>query len=136
MRRVWCGGRGANGRGGHGPSCLHRIMFFCPCVFFKGFRRGKDFRSACWLLLGSVMGPRCACRGGAVVVWYYDADMAEDANLTEGDMHLRARRHQPPRVSRYRRGQEAHQGLPFCLIGGAGGRQRGWEGTSNSPIVI
>ena len=40
------------------------------------------------MLLGSVMGPRCACRREAVVVWYYDADMAEDANLTEGDMHL------------------------------------------------
>ena len=23
-----------------------------------------------------------------MVVWYYDADMAEDANLTEGDMRL------------------------------------------------
>ena len=34
------------------------------------------------------MGLKCACRGEAVVVWYCDADMAEDANLTEGDMHL------------------------------------------------
>ena len=25
---------------------------------------------------------------GALVVWYYDADMAADANLTEDDMHL------------------------------------------------
>ena len=23
-----------------------------------------------------------------MVVWFYDADMAEDADLTEGDMHL------------------------------------------------
>ena len=40
------------------------------------------------MLLGSAMGPGCACRGEAVVVWCYDVDIAEDANLTEGDMHL------------------------------------------------
>ena len=34
------------------------------------------------MLLGSAMGLRCACRGEAVVVWYCDVDMAEDANLT------------------------------------------------------
>ena len=62
------GGRGANGRGGHGSSCLHRIMFFCSGVFCQGFRRGKDFRSGCWLPFGSAMGPRCACRGEAGVV--------------------------------------------------------------------
>ena len=28
------------------------------------------------------------------------------------------------------------QGLSFCLIGGAGGGKGGWEGTSNSLIVI
>ena len=59
------GGRGANGRGGHGSSCLDRIMFFCSGVFCQGFRRGKGFRSGCWLPLGSAMGPRCACRGEA-----------------------------------------------------------------------
>ena len=45
---------------GHGPSCLHRIVFFCSAVFCKGLRRGKDFGPGCWLLLGSAMGPRCA----------------------------------------------------------------------------
>ena len=63
-------------------------MFFCSAVFCKGFRRGKGFGSGCRLPLGSAMGPRCACRGEAVVVWCYDADTAEDADLTEGDMHL------------------------------------------------
>ena len=62
------GGRGANGRGGHGSSCLHRIVFFCSAVFCKGFRRGKSFGSGCRLPLGSAMGPRCACRGEAGVV--------------------------------------------------------------------
>ena len=62
------GGRGANGRGGHGSSCLRRIMFFCSGVFCQGFRRGKGFRSGCWLPLESAMGPRCACRGEAGVV--------------------------------------------------------------------
>ena len=28
------------------------------------------------------------------------------------------------------------RGLPFCLIGEAGGGKGGWEGTSNSLIVI
>ena len=72
-----------------------------------------------------------------MVVWCYDVDMAEDADLTEGDMHLsRARRPRPLRVPRYRGGQEAHQGLSFCLIGGAGSGKGGWEGTSNLLIVI
>ena len=53
-------GRGANGRGGRGSSCLHRIVFFCSGVFCKGFKRGKGFGSGCWLPLGSAMGPRCA----------------------------------------------------------------------------
>ena len=71
-----------------------------------------------------------------MVVWCCDVDMAEDANLTEGDMHLARTPISTPRVPRYRGGQEAYQGLSFCLIGGArGGRQRGWEGTSNSLIV-
>ena len=36
-------GRVANGRGGHGSSYLHRIMFFCSTVFCRGFRMGKGF---------------------------------------------------------------------------------------------
>ena len=51
------GGRGANGRGGHGSAYLRRIMFFCSAVFCQGFSKG--FRSGCWLLLGSTMGWLC-----------------------------------------------------------------------------
>ena len=77
------------------------------------------------------------CLDEVVVVWCYDADMAEDADLTEGDMHpARARRSRPPRVPRYRGGQEAYQGHSLCLVGGAGGGKGGWQGTSNSLIVI
>ena len=71
------------------------------------------------------------------MVWCCDVDMAEDADLTEGDMHLaHTPVSPPPRVPRYRGGQEAYQGLSLCLIGGAGGGKGGWEGTSNSLIVI
>ena len=39
-----------------------------------------------------------------MVVWYYDADMAEDASLTEGDMHLaRTPISTPPRAQVSRR---------------------------------
>ena len=62
------GGRGASGRGGHGSSCLRRIMHFCSGVFCQGIRGSKGFRSGCWLPLGSAMRPRCACRGEASVV--------------------------------------------------------------------
>ena len=34
------------------------------------------------------MGPWCACRGEVAVVWYCDFEISEDADLTEGDMHL------------------------------------------------
>ena len=71
-----------------------------------------------------------------MVVWCYDADMAEDADLTEGDLHLARTPISTPRVPMYRGGQEANQGLSFCLVGGAGGGKGGWEGTSNSLIVI
>ena len=65
-----------------------------------------------------------------MVAWCYDADTAEDAKLTEGDMQLARTPISTPRVPRIRGGQEAYQVLSFCLIGGAG------EGTSNSLIVI
>ena len=125
------GGRGANGRGGHGSSCLHRIMFFCSAVFCKGFRMGKGSGSSYWLLLGSAMGPRCACRGEAGVVWCYDADMAEYANLTKGDMHLaRTPISTPPSAQVSRRSR----GVPGTLVlpdRGSGGRQRGLGGHEN-----
>ena len=61
VRRVW-------GVGGVVPMATGlRIMFFCSGVFCKGFIMGKVFGSGCWLLLGSAMGPRCACRGEAGV---------------------------------------------------------------------
>ena len=69
VRQVWCVGSVVPmAAGGIGPSCLRRIMFSCTGVFCQGFRRGKGFKSRCWLLLGSAMGPRCACRGEAGVV--------------------------------------------------------------------
>jgi hypothetical protein len=46
------------------PSPHHDIF---SAVFCKGFRRGWGFGSGCRLLLGSAMGPRCACRGEAGV---------------------------------------------------------------------
>ena len=70
------------------------------------------------------------------MVWCYDVDTAEDANLTEGDMHLARTPISTFRVPRYHEGQEAYQGLSLCLVGGAGGGKGGWEGTSNSLIVI
>ena len=66
----------------------------------------------------------------------YDVDMVEDADLTEGDMHLACTPISTPRVPRYRGGHEAYQGLSFCLIGGAGGGKEGWEGTETSLILI
>ena len=58
----------------------------------------------------------------------YDVDMAEDADLTEGHAPRAHADLDPPRVPRYRGGQEAHQGLPLCLVGGAGGGKRGLGG--------
>ena len=72
-----------------------------------------------------------------MVVWCYDVDMAEDADLTEGDMHLaRTPISTPPSAQVSRRSGSVPGGLSFCLIGGAGGGKGGWEGTSNSLIVI
>ena len=62
-----------------------------------------------------------------MVVWCYDVDMV-DADLTEGDMHLARTPISTPRVPRYHEGQGVYQGLPFCLVGGAGSGKGGWEG--------
>ena len=40
---------------------VHRIVFSCSAIFCKGLRREKGFGLGCWLLLGSAMGPWCAC---------------------------------------------------------------------------
>ena len=63
-----------------------------------------------------------------MVVWCYDVDMAEDADLTEGDMHLaRTPISTPPsaQVSRRSRGAPGTLVLPDR---GSGGRQRGLGG--------
>ena len=63
-----------------------------------------------------------------MVVWCYDADMAEDADLTEGDMHLARTPISTPlsaQVSRRSRGVPGTLVLPDR---GSGGRQRGLGG--------
>ena len=50
------GGASASDRGSGCPGGVHRIMFFCSGVFCQGFRRGKGFRSSCWLPLGVPWG--------------------------------------------------------------------------------
>ena len=70
-----------------------------------------------------------------MVVWLYDAEGLD------GGRHLDLTRSEeadldPPQVPRYHGGQEVYQGLPHCLIEGAGGGKGGWESTSNSLIVI
>ena len=50
-----------NGRGGHGSSCLRRIMCFCPGVFCQGFRRGKGHQIELLIAL-------CECHGAEVRV--------------------------------------------------------------------
>ena len=71
-----------------------------------------------------------------MVVWCYDADMAEDADLTEGDMHpARTPISTPPSAQVSRRSGSVPGTL--ALPGrGAGGGKGGWQGTSNSLIVI
>ena len=63
----------------------------------------------------------------------YDVDTAEDANLTEGDMHLARTPISTPGIAEVRK---RTRGLSFCLIGGAGGGKGGWEGTKTLLIVI
>ena len=66
-----------------------------------------------------------------MVVWCYDVDMAEDADLTEGDMHLaRTPISTPPSAQVPRRSG----GVPGTLAlpdRGSGGRQRGLGGHEN-----
>ena len=65
--------------GGMGPSCLHRIMFFCSCVFCQGLRRGKGFRSSCQLLLGGTTGWLCGTT---------TSTSAADEDLDEEEMDI------------------------------------------------
>ena len=62
------------------------------------------------------------------MVWCYDVDTAEDANLTEGDMHLaRTPISTPPSVQVSRRPGNV-PGTPVLPDRGSGGRQRGLGG--------
>ena len=91
MRRVWCGGGVVlMAAGGMGPRAFTASCSFALVSFAKasGWTRASGRARDYWLLSGSAMGPRCACSDEAVLVWYYVADMAEDANLTGGDMYL------------------------------------------------
>ena len=71
-----------------------------------------------------------------MVVWCYDVDMAEDADLTEGDMHLARTPISTPPSAQVSRRSRSVPGTLALLVGGAGGGKGGWEGTSNSLIVI
>ena len=53
-----------------------------------------------------------------MVVWYYDADMAEDANLTEGDMHLTRTPISTPRGAWVLVPSPHHVPLLCCLLQG------------------
>ena len=69
--------------------------------------------------------------------WWFGTTMSTDA--TEDDMDL-ARTEEadihPFECSGIAEVKGCTRGLSFCLIGGAGGGKGGWEGTSNSLIVI
>ena len=81
-----------------------------------------------------------------MVVWCCDVDTAEDANLSEGDMHLARTPILTPPSAQVSRGLRS---LPGTLVlpdrgqvdqrQGERGAAKGagsWEGTSNSLIVI
>ena len=69
--------------------------------------------------------------------WWFGTTMSTDA--TEDDMDL-ARTEEadihPLECSGFAEVKGCTRGLPFCLIGGAGGGKGGWEGTKTSLIVI
>ena len=62
-----------------------------------------------------------------MVVWY-DVDMAEDADLTEGDMHLAHTPISTPPSAQVSRGAGIVPGTPVLPGRGSGGRQRGLGG--------
>ena len=63
-----------------------------------------------------------------MVVWYYDADMAEDANLAECDMHLARTPISTPPSAQVPRRSRSVPGNPVLPNRGSGGRQRGLGG--------
>ena len=118
---VGRGGRGVNGRG---PP--HHVISLC-CLL-QGLQEGQGLRIGLLVALGECHGAEVRVLSEAVVVWCYDANTAEDANLTEGDMHLaRTPISTPPSAPVSRRSR----GVPGTLVlpdRGSGGRQRGLEG--------
>ena len=62
-----------------------------------------------------------------MVVWCYDVDMAEDADLTEGDMHLARMPISTPPSAQVSRRSRSVPGTPALLVVGGGGKG-GWEG--------
>ena len=60
VRRVWVGGVVPVAVGGVGLRAFTASWFFA-LLSLQGLQEGNGFGSGCWLLLGSVAGPRCAC---------------------------------------------------------------------------
>ena len=83
---MWCVGAvlPMAAGGGHGSSCLRRIMFFCSDVFCQEFRRGKGFRSGCWLPVGVPWGRGARVEVGQV--WFVGGVVP----MTAGGMGPRA----------------------------------------------
>ena len=63
-----------------------------------------------------------------MVVWCYDVDMAEDADLTEGDMHLARTLISTPPSAQVSRRSRSVSGTLVLPDGGSGGLQRGLGG--------
>ena len=63
-----------------------------------------------------------------MVVWCYDVDTAEDANLTEGDMHLARTPISTPLSAQVSRRSRSVPGTFVLPDRGSGGRQRGLGG--------
>ena len=62
VRRVWgVGGVVPMAAGGVGPRAFTASCSFALLSFARAPGRPRGSGSVCWLLLGSAMGPRCAC---------------------------------------------------------------------------
>ena len=71
-----------------------------------------------------------------MVVWCYDVDMAEDADLTEGDMHpARTPISTPPSAQVSRRSRCVPRTLALPDRGSGGGKEC-WEGKETPSILI
>ena len=63
-----------------------------------------------------------------VRVWYYDVDIAEDANLTEAEIHLARTPSSTPPSAQVSRRSRCVPGTLVLPDRGSGGRQRGLGG--------